>query len=104
MFDIRNDATWMEEAKCYVDNPGSLFDYDKYQSPKHKRAVEDFCSQCPVKSDCLFYANENNVSGIWAATTERQRRAIKKKARKSVLAFLERQQAQLPDDEDPIAS
>lgn len=101
---INNDAPWMENAKCYLDNPGSLFDYDKYQSPKHEQAVRDFCGQCTVKEDCLTYANLHGVSGIWAATTERQRRAMKKKARKSVLEFLARQQVQLPDDEDPIAS
>ena len=112
---------WMEDAKCYNDtalaqwqreNREDQFFDDTYETrgrereAKHRRErAKAYCLDCPVSSECLSFALRNDIQhGIYAGTTARDRRAMKKKARKSVLEFLARQQVQLPDDSNPIAS
>jgi len=36
------------------------------------------CRRCPVQVECLAWAVENRPIGIWAGTTERQRRNMPK--------------------------
>lgn len=112
---------WMEDAKCYNDealaqwqreNREDQFFDDTYETrgrvveAKHRRErAKAYCLDCPVRSECLAFALRENIQyGIYAGTTARERRMIQRKARKSVLEFLARQQVQLPDGSDPIAS
>jgi WhiB family redox-sensing transcriptional regulator len=37
-----------------------------------------FCSRCPVMRECLQYALEHRETGIWAGTTERIRRRLRR--------------------------
>lgn len=39
---------------------------------KTKKAKQ-FCANCPVISQCLIFAIENNVKGFWAGTTDDER-------------------------------
>lgn len=35
------------------------------------------CQMCPVQRECLEYALQSNVSGVWGNTTERQRQRMR---------------------------
>lgn len=48
---------------------------EKGQSPRRAKAM---CRRCPITSRCLEWALETGVHGVWGATTERERRALRK--------------------------
>jgi hypothetical protein len=63
-------------AKClYHPNPDWFFDNIEVNNAREQKK---FCSDCPVISECLEYALNVNVSGIWGGTTPRERKAIRK--------------------------
>lgn len=75
--DLRTD--WRERAAC-AGYPNHVFfpvgDADE-RTIERAKAV---CSICPVIDDCLEYALETNQrSGIWAGTTEDERRSVRRK-------------------------
>jgi hypothetical protein len=43
-------------------------------------AAREVCSRCPTRQPCLAYALSENMPGIWAGTTPRQRAAMRRKA------------------------
>lgn len=45
------------------------------------RAAKRICDGCPESEPCLAWALANPVPGVWAGTTETQRRNIVRKAR-----------------------
>jgi WhiB family redox-sensing transcriptional regulator len=53
----------------FVENRG-----DDYESLDYVRKM---CKNCPVLEECFKYALTYNVKGIWAGTTEQQRRQIR---------------------------
>lgn len=121
MFDI--DVTpepWMEDSKCANDvalrewqrenrndqffDDGSGKQGNTTTAEFRKKRAKKYCSDCPVASDCLAYALQNDLVGLFAGTSSRDRKTMKKKARKAALEFLERLQARQQDDSSPIAS
>ena len=74
---------WQDQAAC--KGRGDLM-YIKPGQPwdmvKQVREAQKVCSTCPVQDECLKYALDNPEDskwGIWGGTTEKQRRAIRKK-------------------------
>ena len=47
---------------------------DDYESLDYVRKM---CKNCPVLEECFKYALTYNVRGVWAGTTEQQRRQIR---------------------------
>lgn len=45
-----------------------------YASPNVKR----ICDRCPVRPECLAWALDNDVQGIWAGTTTYERSLLKR--------------------------
>lgn len=43
------------------------------------KTAKSLCRKCPWKEQCLAYALHHDLMGIWGATTERERRGIRKK-------------------------
>jgi len=43
--------------------------------------AKSICSSCNFVVPCLKYALDNNVLGVWGATDERERKAMRKKMR-----------------------
>lgn len=67
------DPRWRADAACR-GLPPSLWFPDLGQVSTEARAV---CAGCPVKDPCLDYALwhcDPQPTGIWAGTTERERR------------------------------
>ena len=46
---------------------------------KAKKMLAPVCGSCKFQSDCLDYALHTDVQGIWAGTTDSERRALRRK-------------------------
>lgn len=64
---------WMNEALCR-EVGSELFFPENLGTIAEARKV---CSLCNVQTECLEYALEAKVDGIWAGTTPTQRQKMK---------------------------
>ena len=70
---------WQSRGLCRDVDPELL-----HPLPKDHKATaraKKVCSRCPVRTECLEFALARPVSGIWAGTTEDERRAIRQSRR-----------------------
>ena len=66
---------WAKDANCKGLDP-NMFHTGRGESTREALAV---CVGCVVVNECLHYALSNSIKvGIWGATTERQRRKMRK--------------------------
>lgn len=74
MLQPNNDGVslWQSEANC-VGVPGQIFFSEESEK---KGDYKEFCSVCPVMSECLEYALVYGLSGIWGNTTDKQRKRV----------------------------
>ena len=69
-------ADWTTRAVCAKADPDALFVTGAAQ-----REAAKMCAGCPVRTECLADALDNQVEfGVWGGMTERQRRALLKKS------------------------
>lgn len=72
---VEDTAAWKQQAVCANSDPDLLFVTGAAQ-----RDAARLCSGCPVKTECLAEALDNQVEyGVWGGMTERQRRALLKR-------------------------
>jgi hypothetical protein len=82
MLSLDTDVTWQYDAAClgYVARNGEdpFFQGEPRQrgQPSRLKQARLLCSMCRVKEQCLKFAVENDCAGIWAGTTESQRRRL----------------------------
>lgn len=63
---------WRVAARCRTENAEDLF-----VTGADQRRVRDFCLACPVRTECLAHALDQQVEfGVWGGMTERERRAV----------------------------
>ena len=66
---------YFETAKCSTSiDPDWYFNYEKLQGKERK----SYCNDCPVIAECLNYALNVKVMGIWGGTTLEERNEIRK--------------------------
>ena len=66
---------WMDFALC-TEVDAELFFPEKGGSTREPKSI---CRRCEVQSECLNYALRNGIEhGVWGATSERERRLLKK--------------------------
>lgn len=66
---------WSESALCIGRNPDEMFARGAAQ-----KQVSTLCRQCPVRTECLAEALDNQIEwGVWGGLTERERRALLRK-------------------------
>ncbi|MGI8433547.1 MAG: WhiB family transcriptional regulator [Nocardioidaceae bacterium] len=66
------NENWADVASCRASRPDELF----VRGAEQNRAKQ-VCSMCPVRTECLAEALDNNIEwGVWGGMTERERRAI----------------------------
>jgi WhiB family redox-sensing transcriptional regulator len=75
---------WMDRAACN-GVPVAIF----YPTDEHGEAIaKKVCATCEVRADCLAYAlnqhRDATDAGIWGGTTERERRAIRRRTRREL--------------------
>lgn len=67
---------------CAEVDPELFFPEEANQSRKQMVTIRKVCGSCAFKSPCLQYALDNpDLVGIWAATTEKERRFIRRGVR-----------------------
>ena len=72
---------WMDDALCRQVDP-DLFHSVNSDAWKVQQA-KSVCRKCPVIDKCMEYALENpTITGVLAATTERERSAIRRDRRR----------------------
>lgn len=67
---------WIKDALC-AEIGSDLF-FQEEDEPNNWKSAKKVCSLCSVKYECLEYAIEMNVEGVWGGTTKRERMQIKK--------------------------
>lgn len=88
---MRKNESWRNDAKCLGMDVEMFFpprDKDKYKPIADKaKAVcfgRDGKAACPVRVDCLLYADHmDEQHGIWGGLSHRERSALKRKAVKN---------------------
>lgn len=73
---------WRHRAACRDEDPNAFFPIGNTGPAllliEEAKAV---CRRCPVVDSCLSWAIENNEeAGVWGATSEDERRAMKRRA------------------------
>lgn len=88
---------WKSQAKCVDYDPELWFpprDKNLYKPIADKaKAIcfgRDGNPPCPVRVQCLLYADENDdTHGIWGGMSHRERNALKRKAHRQGLTLKE---------------
>ncbi|MEQ3552150.1 WhiB family transcriptional regulator [Pseudonocardia nematodicida] len=63
---------WRVAARCRTQNAEDLF-----VTGARQREARDFCFSCPVRTECLAHALDQEIEfGVWGGLTERERRAL----------------------------
>ncbi len=79
------DQDWMAYANC-LEVDTQVFFPGKTGSTKEAKAI---CADCAVREECLEYALAfGDTHGIWGGTSERERRAIKRRRKAAAKAAL----------------
>lgn len=74
---------WVEKAYC-KNKPTKNF-FPGQGDTTVKKVIQETCNNCEVKQPCLNYAIRNNIRyGIWGATSERQRRSLRREYKKNL--------------------
>ena len=77
---VSSGADWRDQAACRHADPDLFFPVGT--TGPVLRQVEEakrICQACPARRPCLDWALSHNVaSGVWGATTEEERHAIRR--------------------------
>lgn len=72
------DLSWMDAALCAQTDPDAFHPGKSESSTDAKRT----CAACDVITECLAYAlADPSLEGIQGGTTQRERQAMRRKAR-----------------------
>lgn len=77
------DTSWMRDAACSGMDTELFFESRGVADSREARAV---CSECPVSSECLEYALDFRMVGIWGGTNATERTKIIRGGRKTAVA------------------
>ena len=70
---------WTRDAAC-ADVAVSAFYPEKQDARAVIQAARAICATCPVAGPCLQWALDHDEAGVWAGTTEEQRRQMRRQA------------------------
>ena len=63
---------------CTQVDPELFFPNNASETAKLKKIVKPICSACKFQTECLEYAIQSTVEGIWAGTSETDRAKLRK--------------------------
>ena len=71
---------WRLDASCRDSNPDLFFPIGETgPAVEQTDAAKSVCAGCPVQVECLEFAlATNQEAGVWGATTEEERRKLRK--------------------------
>ena len=79
MFNV-DRPDWQQSAACKGIDTSLFFPSSALESAAAKTAIKPICDNCPVFDHCYAYAvsfPEKALQGIWANTTEGDRRRMR---------------------------
>lgn len=74
------DLSWRKQATCRRPEYPTWMFFPARGDSRTIAAAREVCARCPVADQCLDFALATNAEGVWAGTSERQRRALRKAA------------------------
>lgn len=72
---------WTFEDPSCKDIDTDLFYSERNREPENLDLIRIMCKRCPEAKDCLEWAIHNERFGVWAGTTEHQRKLIRRQRR-----------------------
>jgi WhiB family redox-sensing transcriptional regulator len=77
------ETAWMLAAGCRDSDPELFFPVSEV-GPGARQVAEAraVCAGCPVQVECLAFALERDLVGVWGATTEDERRLMRRADRR----------------------
>jgi WhiB family redox-sensing transcriptional regulator len=91
------------EPNCSEAEADMFFaDYEGPNFTQLLNSARRVCIGCPYKLECLTYAVENNMDGVWGGTSEGERRRMKET---KIIELLDddRIGVRMTKDEKPVA-
>jgi len=75
-----DDKAWRDRSSCRDSNPELFFPIGATgMAIDQIDAAREVCEECPVTEECLEFAlATNQEAGVWGATTEEERRKLRK--------------------------
>ncbi|GAA5070701.1 WhiB family transcriptional regulator [Thermocatellispora tengchongensis] len=74
-------GTWIARGACRDHDPEIFFPIGLIPAPGQLETARRICGGCRVRAECLDYAlTTGQAAGIWAGTTEPERRAMRGEA------------------------
>ncbi len=70
---------WVTRSACAGSDPEWWFPHETAEATQSTWLRQQFCDHCPVITECLDDALRTGVVGVWAATTTKQRAAMKRR-------------------------
>jgi WhiB family redox-sensing transcriptional regulator len=74
------DLSWKRYGACHGKPPDWWYPVSETLVSDETLEAKALCEGCPVSQQCLTYALAHEDHGIWAGTSERERRRIRRKA------------------------
>lgn len=85
---LEHIKNWAQRAKCKdLDKKGEEIFFPDTRSPagfKKLKSGKEFCTDCPVISQCKIYAIAHGVYGIWGGTSKSERDNLSPLAREAI--------------------
>ncbi len=73
------DYSWREEALCRGPEHDTSMFFPGRGDTDSLRAARAICAECSVTDPCVEFALVTGAEGIWGGTSEKQRRAMRRK-------------------------
>jgi WhiB family transcriptional regulator, redox-sensing transcriptional regulator len=80
-------GNWRDAGACLHADPDLFFPVSVTGPSRREVAqAKAFCAQCPVRRQCLEFAQDNGVYGIWGGTTMQERQRIRRRDQRAARA------------------
>lgn len=90
------------DVNCSESEPDMFFaDADGPNYYQLLNTARRTCTGCPYQLECLTYAVENSVEGVWGGTSDGERRKMRESGKIELLSP-DRKGLRIPKDEKPI--
>lgn len=74
---------WMDDASCgTTTDPDRWFRAESLSNVAEREYVRAICEACAVNPQCLEYALNADVVGVWGGLTTEERRRMRRRARR----------------------
>ena len=97
-----NHPEWILSARCANDSQLQRFmrvyKIDLFYEPKLAEFAKNYCSSCPVRAQCGYWATIHQEAGVWGAQTQRMRTQKANSFHKALAEIVARSQALSQDD------